>query len=409
MNPQANSGMPDQENGQPEPLQQFGAQPVITPGSTESQPEYFPPAFVDPSAQVPTPAQQPVQPIEQTQAPYVGPAFMQEPLAVVATANPASPVPAFAAAAPAGEFTSNPFLAFGKGFGAGLFRSPGATIGIGLLIILASVGIAILGGVVTAILTAISPVLVILGAILTLATFAFICYLLLARAIVALIKSNQGESVTFRQTAEYAGTSVGIKLFVQQLLIGIVSMIGLLLFIIPGIFIWTRLSLAPFALINENAGVMGSVKRSWALTKGNFWNMLGGLTAESVASGTSLVFITGIYGARANRYQELTALEQTGSSNSGKTHWLNYFLPILVAIISAIYIAVLVASVFLSNNLPQNSATPNSTTTNSLSTGKYCYFNIDSTNLDASNYACTDDATECLANESCKEANADQL
>lgn len=65
------------------------------------------------------------------------------------------------------------------------------------------------------------------------------------------------------------------RLFVTNLLVFLITLAGALLFIIPGIWAGTRVSLAPyiFALQDEAAsiGAAEAVRESWRLTEGRFW------------------------------------------------------------------------------------------------------------------------------------------
>lgn len=54
---------------------------------------------------------------------------------------------------------------------------------------------------------------------------------------------------------------------------GVASGIGFVLFVIPGLFLITRLALSSFALLDEGLLPIDSIKRSWALTRGHFWQM----------------------------------------------------------------------------------------------------------------------------------------
>ena len=58
-----------------------------------------------------------------------------------------------------------------------------------------------------------------------------------------------------------------------SLLSAVVYVVGFTLFIIPGFFLLTRLALFNFALIDEQLLPIGSMKRSWNLTQGHFWQM----------------------------------------------------------------------------------------------------------------------------------------
>ncbi len=56
---------------------------------------------------------------------------------------------------------------------------------------------------------------------------------------------------------------------------GTLIFIGTLLCLIPGIFIAVRLSMAQYHVIEHpEDGIIGAIKKSWELTKGNFWNLL---------------------------------------------------------------------------------------------------------------------------------------
>lgn len=70
-------------------------------------------------------------------------------------------------------------------------------------------------------------------------------------------------------------TAFGI--FVTNLLVFLITLVGALLFIIPGIWAGTRVSLAPyiFALQDgSNLGAAEAVRESWRLTEGRFWQTI---------------------------------------------------------------------------------------------------------------------------------------
>ncbi len=54
---------------------------------------------------------------------------------------------------------------------------------------------------------------------------------------------------------------------------GIIVGIGFILLIIPGIYLLIRLTLAVPSVVLENRGPIEGIKRSWDLTKGNWWNI----------------------------------------------------------------------------------------------------------------------------------------
>jgi uncharacterized membrane protein len=57
------------------------------------------------------------------------------------------------------------------------------------------------------------------------------------------------------------------------ILTGIIYGAGFILFIIPGLFLIVRLALTNFALIDENLYPIDSIKRSWTLTSGRYWQL----------------------------------------------------------------------------------------------------------------------------------------
>lgn len=59
------------------------------------------------------------------------------------------------------------------------------------------------------------------------------------------------------------------------LLVVLAVVAGLVLLVLPGIWVGVRLSLTPFVLLDRREGVVASLKGSWALTRGRFWPLLG--------------------------------------------------------------------------------------------------------------------------------------
>src|SRR3990167_5151141 len=59
-----------------------------------------------------------------------------------------------------------------------------------------------------------------------------------------------------------------------SLLAGLAVVGGLILLILPGVFVAVRLSMVRFEVI-DGAGIRESLNKSWALTDGHFWHLLG--------------------------------------------------------------------------------------------------------------------------------------
>ena len=63
----------------------------------------------------------------------------------------------------------------------------------------------------------------------------------------------------------------GFRLFLLEIALGILILVGLVLLIIPGIILFWRLFLAPFILLDKNTGVEEALRQSWRSTKGFAW------------------------------------------------------------------------------------------------------------------------------------------
>lgn len=64
---------------------------------------------------------------------------------------------------------------------------------------------------------------------------------------------------------------------IASILAGIAIVIGLILIIIPGLFLITAWCLIVPVIVLEGTGTFGSFGRSWQLVKSNFWNVFGTL------------------------------------------------------------------------------------------------------------------------------------
>lgn len=60
-----------------------------------------------------------------------------------------------------------------------------------------------------------------------------------------------------------------VTFFCASIIYTVAFMIGLVLFIIPGIYLVLRLQFFEAFIVEENAGIMESLKKSWAITEGH--------------------------------------------------------------------------------------------------------------------------------------------
>ena len=64
-----------------------------------------------------------------------------------------------------------------------------------------------------------------------------------------------------------------IKYFLASLVYGLAVAIGLLLFIVPGIYLGIKMQFYGYFIVDKKMGTVESLKASWGVTKGSFWNL----------------------------------------------------------------------------------------------------------------------------------------
>ncbi len=64
-------------------------------------------------------------------------------------------------------------------------------------------------------------------------------------------------------------------LFMVSVLYGLLTGLGLFLFVIPGVWIFLRLILAPFLVVLNGASPINAISESFRLTESEFWNIAG--------------------------------------------------------------------------------------------------------------------------------------
>ena len=100
-------------------------------------------------------------------------------------------------------------------------------------------------------------------------------------SIMALAQYFQGDEPDWRASLR-VGARRFFPLFASTLLIGIVSGLGLVLCLVPGIFLFTMWSVSPAALITERKGPIQALGRSYQLVSGRFWPALGAIVLAYV-------------------------------------------------------------------------------------------------------------------------------
>jgi uncharacterized membrane protein len=75
-----------------------------------------------------------------------------------------------------------------------------------------------------------------------------------------------GQSAEFGDL--FARVSLVLNYLIASFLFGIVVAVGLILLIVPGIFFAAKLSFFPYFVVDDGAGPIDALQRSWALTNG---------------------------------------------------------------------------------------------------------------------------------------------
>lgn len=85
---------------------------------------------------------------------------------------------------------------------------------------------------------------------------------------------TKSEAIFFTDFFKLFSVSQLFRLIGVLLLYGTIVALGLILFIVPGIYLMVKLQFALFYVIDENISVGQAFKKSYAATTGNFWRIL---------------------------------------------------------------------------------------------------------------------------------------
>jgi hypothetical protein len=100
-----------------------------------------------------------------------------------------------------------------------------------------------------------------------------------------------GEDPSLEQSYRFGFHRLG-SVLVVGILVGLATIAGLIVFILPGIWIGVRLAVAIEALVVENRRGTEAMRRSWELTDGHFWHALGTLLIAAVLTGVVNSLVT---------------------------------------------------------------------------------------------------------------------
>lgn len=109
----------------------------------------------------------------------------------------------------------------------------------------------------------------------------------------AVAADHLGESVSWRESLAFAARRLA-PLVAVSLLAVLAAMLGLFVLLVGAIYVAIRLAVATPALLVENPGVTGALRRSWELVQGNWWRTFGVLVVSSLLVGIIAAVISGL-------------------------------------------------------------------------------------------------------------------
>jgi hypothetical protein len=124
------------------------------------------------------------------------------------------------------------------------------------------------------------------------ALVALLTYLVLTGAITRAVAAEvAGEDPSVEQSYRFGFHRLGSVLLVS-VLVGLATVGGLILFIIPGIYIGIRLCVSIEALVVEGRRGTEAMGRSWGLVVGHWWHAFGTLVVAGLLTGVVNAVIT---------------------------------------------------------------------------------------------------------------------
>ena len=151
----------------------------------------------------------------------------------------------------------------------------------------------------------------VVGASLLAALVALLLYQVLTGAITRNIAAEvAGQDLDVEQSYRFGLARLG-PILVVSVLVGLATLLGLLVFIIPGIYIGVRLAVSTQALVVEDKRGTQAMRRSWDLVGGHWWHAAFTLLVAGFITGVANAVITAPFGAGAWLVQGIAAAVAT--------------------------------------------------------------------------------------------------
>jgi hypothetical protein len=181
----------------------------------------------------------------------------------------------------------------------------------------------------------------VVGTLVGLAAFFFLLVVVWGMQGYASAKIAKGEGTTIKEAFMAAVKNFG-RLFVIGLIVVVKTILWSLLFLIPGLIMQIRYSLAPtIAFAEPELSPSAVVTRSVVLTKNAWFDTMGARGWFSLVTLGFATLLTEV-GASGVLYRQLRRLHESGQKKPS-THPLNYVLPVLFVLLMVIVFVVLIA------------------------------------------------------------------
>jgi len=143
------------------------------------------------------------------------------------------------------------------------------------------------------------------------ALVGLLLYQVLTGAITRAIAAEvAGEDLDVEQSYRFGFARLG-PVLVVSILVGLATLAGLIVLIIPGIYIGVRLAMSIQALVVEGRRGTEAMRRSWALVGGHWWHAFFTLVVAALITGVVNAVITAPFGAGAWLIQGVAAAVAT--------------------------------------------------------------------------------------------------
>ena len=106
-----------------------------------------------------------------------------------------------------------------------------------------------------------------------------------------------GRTLTVGEAYAQVGWRTFVTLVLALLLQGLIVLTGLVLLVIPGIFLAIRLAFISQVIVLERTGVFVALSRSWQLVRGSWWRVLGILLLVGILVGVLSGLVSALVGA----------------------------------------------------------------------------------------------------------------